>query len=218
MKIPRRSSALATSLALVIACAALAGCGSSTTTTSNAAATVPAGTSGATGPGGAGSGRFAALRACLAKQGITLPQRPAGTRPPGAGGGGRGFFGGGAGSGATGPRGAFGGGANSAKLQAALQKCGGGFRGAGGGFRQRLSSPTVVAALNTFVSCMRTNGINLPAPNTTGTGPVFNTQGVDTTSTAFKTAYAKCAPDLRGTFGRGATGAGGASGTGTGTA
>lgn len=190
MKTPRRSSALAIPLILALALV-LAACGSSSSSTSStAAANVPA--SGASGPGGAGSGRFAALRQCLAKQGVTLPQRPAGTRPPGGGGG---IFGGGGGGFASNP-----------KLRAAMQKCGftGGFRGGGGGFRQRLSNPTVVAALNTFVTCMRSNGVNLPAANTSGTGPVFNTKGLDTTSTAFKTAYAKCSPDLRGTFGRGA--------------
>ncbi len=205
MKTPRRSSALAIPLILALALALAACGGSSGSTSSTAAASVPA--SGASGPGGAGgggSGRFAALRQCLAKQGITLPQRPAGTRPPGGGGllGGGGFR-------AGGGAGAF---ANNPKLRAAMQKCGftGGVRG-GGGFRQRLSNPTVVAALNTFVTCMRSNGVNLPAANTSGTGPVFNTNGINTTSAAFKTAYAKCLPDLRGTFGRraGATGAAG---------
>ena len=33
---------------------------------------------------------------------------------------------------------------------------------------------------------MRENGVNLPAPNTSGNGPVFNTKGIDTSSATFK--------------------------------
>ncbi len=214
MKIPRRSSALATSLVLGLACVALAACGSSSSTTTTSA-NASASTSGSA-AGGAGAGRFAALRTCLQKQGITLPQRPAGApRTPGAGGG---FFGGGGGGGGGG---GFLSGANATKIRAALQKCGGGQFG----LRRRnlASSPTAVAALTKFAACMRSNGINVPPPNTSGTGPVFNTSGLDTTSTAFKTAYAKCTPDLPAGFGRrpggaGATGAAGAAGSATGNA
>lgn len=216
MKIPRRSSALATPLVLAVACLALAACGSSGSTSSSASASTSA--SGTTGPGGAGAGRFAALRSCLAKQGVTLPQRPAGAgRPSGGGeggGGGRGFFGGGGGGGGFG--GATGS-AGSAKLRAALQKCGG-TAGFGGGQRRNFNNPTTVAALTKFASCMRSNGINLPAPNTSGTGPVFDTKGLDTTSAAFKAADAKCSPDLPQTFGRRPGGTSGPAGAGGGSA
>lgn len=203
MKTPRRTSALAAPLILALACLALAACGSSSSTTT--AASVSPTAAGSTGAGGAGSARFAAIRACLAKAGITLPQRPAGApRTPGAGGG---FFGGG------GAGGAFGG-ANAAKVRAALQACGIRAFG-GGGFRRNLASdPAAVAALTKFAACMRSDGINLPNPNTSGTGPVFNTSGLNTTSTAFRTAYAKCTPDLPTGFGR--RGTTGASGTTTG--
>lgn len=211
MKIPRRPSALVTPLVLGVACVAVAACGSSssstTSTSANASATTAGGSAAA--GGGTGAGRFAALRTCLEKQGITLPQRPAGApRTPGAGGG---FFGGGAGGGGGG---GFFSGANATKLRAALQKCGGGFGGAGGFRRRSLSSnPTAVAALTKFAACMRSNGIDVPAPNTSGTGPVFNTSGLNTTSTAFKTAYAKCATDLPSGFGRrGTSGPAGAAG------
>jgi hypothetical protein len=214
MKIPRRPSALATPLVLGLACVALAACGSSsstTTTSANASASTASGSA----AGGPGAGRFAAIRTCLQKQGITLPQRPAGApRSPGAGGG---FFGGGGGGGGGG---GFFSGANATKIRAALQKCGAGQFGVR---RRSLSSnPTAVAALTKFAACMRTNGIAVPAPNTSGSGPVFNTSGLNTTSTAFKTAYAKCAPDLPTGFGRrgagGASGPAGAAGATTGTA
>jgi hypothetical protein len=211
MKIPRRPSALVTPLVLGVACVALAACGSSSSATSTSANASATTTSGSATGGGAGASRFAALRACLQKQGVTLPQRPAGApRTPGAGGaGGGGFFGGGGGA-AGGSGGAFSG-ANATKLRAALQKCG------GGSFGQRrrsvASNPAAVTALTKFAACMRSNGINVPAPNTSGTGPVFNTSGLNTTSTAFKTAYAKCASDLPTGFGRrGTSGASGAAG------
>ena len=195
MKTPRRSSALATPLILALACVALAACGSSSTTTTTSA-NVSGAAAGATGPGGAGSARFAAIRACLAKAGITLPRRPGPPRTPGTNGGG--FFGGGGGGGGGG--GAFGG-ANTAKVQAALRSCG--LRAFGGGRRRSLAdNPTAVAALTKFATCMRSNGINVPNPNTSGSGPVFNTNGLNTTSAAFRTAYAKCAPDLPAGFGR----------------
>ena len=121
----------------------------------------------------------------------------------GAGGAGRGFFGG-----ATG--------ANATKLRAALAKCGftprTGATGAGGFFRRNLTTPAAVAALTKFASCMRANGVNVPAPNTSGNGPLFNDKGLDTTSAAFKAAEAKCTPDLRSAFG-GRFGGGAASGT-----
>jgi hypothetical protein len=144
------------------------------------------------------------LRECLQKNGITLPARKAGTRPQGATGAG-GFLGGGAGG--AGPR--LPKGVNRAQYEAALKKCGGGNFFGGGGAR-RFNSPERTAALDKFATCMRQNGINLPNPNTTGTGPVFDTKSLNTSSTAFKTAETKCAKDLAAVFRRGpAPGAGG---------
>jgi hypothetical protein len=41
---------------------------------------------------------------------------------------------------------------------------------------------------------LREGGVNLPAPNTTGNGPVFNTKGIDTSSAQFRAAQARCQP------------------------
>jgi hypothetical protein len=81
--------------------------------------------------------------------------------------------------------------------QEALKKCGGGNFGGGG----RFNSSTSKAALTKFVACMRENGVNLPTPNTSGNGPVFNTTGINTASSTFKSAQAKCQSDLRGSAG-----------------
>jgi hypothetical protein len=44
---------------------------------------------------------------------------------------------------------------------------------------------------------MRSHGVNLPEPNTSGTGPIFNTKGLDTSSAQFRTAEASCREVLR---------------------
>jgi hypothetical protein len=190
-------------LVLLLACLGLAACGSSgsSTTTSaktsaNAAATTASG--GGTGATGARSGRFTALRECLQKNGITLPKRTPGQGPRGGAGG---FFGGGAGV-------QLPNGVTRAQMQAALKKCGG---GASAGLR-RVNTPAFKQEFDKFVSCMRENGIDLPAPNTSGNGPIFNSKGLNTTSAKFRAAEQKCRADLPfpGRPGGGPSGASGA--------
>ncbi|MDX6667768.1 MAG: hypothetical protein QOK04_1148 [Solirubrobacteraceae bacterium] len=133
-----------------------------------------------------GGNRRAAINACLKKQGITPPQRNAGRgQGPGAGGGGGipGLgLGGGGGGGASNP--------NRAKLQAALRKCGLTFRG--GGRNRFANNPAARQALVKFAACVRKNGYNLPAPNTSGNGPVFNASQVNQNDPKFRAAAAKC--------------------------
>ena len=175
----------AQALPVLAACVTLAACGSSASSSTST-------TNSATGTGApakaAGPGRVAALRSCLQKQGITLPPR-SGSRTPGGTGGRGGLLGGG--GGLQLPKGV-----SQTQFQEALKKCGAGnFTGPG-----RFSSPTAKAALTKFATCMRENGVNLPVPNTSGTGPVFNTSGINTTSATFKTAEGKCRSDLQGAF------------------
>jgi hypothetical protein len=40
--------------------------------------------------------------------------------------------------------------------------------------------------------CLRHEGVKIPPPNTSGSGPVLDLKGVDTSSTAYKTALTKC--------------------------
>jgi hypothetical protein len=134
------------------------------------------------------------VRECLQKNGITLPKRTPGQRPPG------GFLGG-----ATG----LPGGVTPAQLRAALKKCGA-FHGGFGGGRRRFNSPVYRQALAKFATCMRENGVNVPEPNTSGGGPIFDTKGLSTNSPQFRAAEAKCRVDLRLALRPGA--AGGASG------
>jgi hypothetical protein len=181
----RRSKPVTAALTLVLASVVLAACGGSSSSTptsttastsTNASATTPK--PGAAGPG---ASHFTALRECLQKEGITLPQRKSGQRG--------GFFGG-----AGGPH--LPAGVTLSKLQAALKKCGGVPRGTfAGRDRRLLNSPAIKRAYAKFATCMREHGVNLPAANTSG-GPIFNTKGINTSSATFKTAAAKCRSDL----------------------
>ncbi len=196
----------AVALSVLGACLTLAACGSSASSSTNTTSTsASASSKRAQAPG---SSRFTALKSCLAKQGITLPA-PSGNRPP-------------AGTGSTGgggPLGRGGGfqlpkGVSRTQFQEALKKCGGG-NPAGG---TRFNGAASKTALTKFVACMRENGVNLPAPNTSGNGPVFNTKQVNTTSSTFKSATAKCQSDLRGAAAGGSSsssGGGGGSGSGS---
>jgi hypothetical protein len=196
--------ALGRPLSVILAASALAvlgltACGgsgaSSTATQANAASTGTANGSGAgatggtTGPRGATGARprFAAVRECLQKQGVQLPTRP------------------------NGARGSFLGGANlpkgvtRAQLQSAISKCLGGrgfpTGGPGGARFSRTRSPRFRQALSLFAACMRKNGVNVPQPNTSGSGPVFSTKGLNTASPQFKAATAKCRSALTGALG-----------------
>lgn len=183
-------------LAAALACIGIAACGGSgkpsKSTSASAAATSSSTSTAAGGPGG---GRFAAMRACLEKEGVKLPKRPSGSQPGGPGGapGGGGFPGGGEGF-----RRRLPGGVSSEKLQAALQKCGGSsFAGRHRGFFNGSSGKK---ALTEFASCMREHGVSLPAPNTSGKGPVFDTKGLDVGSSKFRSADSKCRSKLPGPF------------------
>ncbi len=205
---PRRKPALVASpiplAALLVAAAlGLAACGgsSSTTTTNSAATNAPAakstgssstgsagsttgsagtstgGVTGAT-PGRPNPARFSAVRACLAKKGITLPQRAPGSP--------RGFPGG-----AGGPQ--LPKGVSPTQFQEALRSCGGGFAGSRlGPGHSAFTSPRFHAELVRFAACLRQNGVNVGEPNTSGKGPVFDTKGINTGSPQFKAALAKC--------------------------
>jgi hypothetical protein len=187
---------------LLAACIGVAACGGSSSSSSSAkssptTASASSASSGSQG-GGPSAGRFAAMRACLQKNGITLPQRSPGTRRPNGGVGG---FLGGAGGSPHLPKGV-----TRTQYQAALKKCAGANFAAGRG--GRLNNPAFKQVLAKFATCLRQNGVNVPAPNTSGTGPVFNTKDINTRSAKFKAAESKCQSALRGTFGRRPGGAG----------
>jgi hypothetical protein len=188
-------------LCLLGTCLALAACGSSGSGSTSASTTSSTSSSKA-----GGASRFASLRSCMKEQGITLPAPPSGTtgRPGGPGAGAAG--GPGAGAAGGGPRGLQPPkGVSQSQFQAALKKCGAGnFGGKAGG----VNSASARAALTKYAACLRENGVNVPEPNTSGNGPVFNTKGIDTSSSTFKAAQSKCQSDLKGAFPGGGPGGG----------
>jgi hypothetical protein len=171
-------------LAAATVSVALAACGSSSSSTSSQS-------SGAA--NGANGSQRAAITACLKKQGITPPARTGGNGPggpPGGPGGAPGGAGGPAGGG-----GLFGGGnggpGGNSKFRAALQKCG--LRRPGGGRGgSAVSTPAGRAALTRFTACVKKNGYTLPAPNLSGSGPVFDPKKVNRNDPKFVAAVAKC--------------------------
>jgi len=184
----RRPARALLALGVLGACMALAACGSSGSGSSSAG---KSSSTSANKAGAPNSSRFTALSSCLKKEGITLPSAPSGSTPQ-PGGPGAGAPGGGAG-GIQLPKGV-----TQAQFQAALKKCGAGNlpQGRGGG----LNSASARAGLAKYAACLRQNAINVPAPNTTGKGPVFDTKGIDTSSSKFKAAQSKCQSDLKGVF------------------
>lgn len=188
-------------LVLALVSAVLSACGSSSKSSTTTAASASSSVAGAP-----GAGRFAALRECLQKNGVTTPKLAPGQRPPGAGGS---LGAGGAPGGPQLPKGM-----TRSQYEAVLKKCGGSFLHGGGfaGLGARFNSTAVKEALNKFASCMRENGVDVPSPNTSGKGPVFDTKGLDPSGAKFKEAEGKCRPDLQGAF-RARPGAGQAPGT-----
>lgn len=157
-------------LGVVLAAMLLSACGGGSKSNSSSTAA-----NASTPPAKGLAARASALRTCLQRNGVTLPQRKAGQARPG------GPFG----AGDSLPKGL-----TREKLRAAMSKCGGNLDG---GRRFGARNPQ---RLDTFAACMRQNGVHLPAPNTSGKGPVFDTNGIDTTSATFKHADAKCARQL----------------------
>lgn len=169
-------------LGLLLACVGLAACGSSSSTTTSTT-TTPATTSAATTPATttttstapsyrAQSPRFAAVRECLAKKGITYPHRTPGT--PG---------------GPQLPKGM-----TSTQLDEALNSCGklAHFGAPSTIHRSRLDSPRYHGALMQFAKCLRQNGVHVGEPNTSGKGPILSTKGLNTGSPQFRAASTKC--------------------------
>lgn len=86
-----------------------------------------------------------------------------------------------------------------AQYEAFVSKCG-----------AHIENPVLRQALAKFAACMRENGVNYPAP---GTGAALGAKRLDTTSSTYKKALAKCRSVLSNAFRAGARtgGAGGKS-------
>ncbi len=168
-------------LLALIALLALAGCGSSGGSTSSSTTT----TSGFASKGGTPfASKNPKLVACLKEHGVELPSPGASGGPP-ASPGAPPNFGGGA------P-----GGKPNAKMREAFEKCGMNKFPAGQGRPPgppNANSATFRKSLTEYVACVRKNGYDLPEPNLSGKGTVFNSSKVNQEDPKFKAASAKCA-------------------------
>ncbi len=139
-------------------------------------------------------GQTAELRDCLKQHGIELPegagpgggQPPAGGQPPPDGE----FPPPGSGQNGQGPPQ----GLDNSKMRKALQECGA--DAPRGGFGNR-NSPEFKKSIRAYVSCVRRNGYDLPDPNLSGDGPVFDSDKVDQNDADFQKASQKCQDRLR---------------------
>ena len=181
-------------LVLLLACLGLAACGSSSGSSSStdrasAATTTPTARRGRHRTERRPLRGDARMPAEKRHHAAETDPRP-GTAPGGAGG----FLGGGArrGGGPQLPKGV-----TRAQYEAAVKKCGGGNFAVAVAAARASTAPPSRQALAKFATCMRENGVNVPAPNTSGNGPIFNTKGINTSSAQFKAAEAKCQSDLR---------------------
>lgn len=161
---------------LLAAALTFAACGSSDGGGSSTAATT--GDATAVRTGGEEAGR---LRACLSEHGVDLPERPRrveGAAPPdgppprGA---------------RMAPLGADLSETDRERLETALEDCG------GRPFTAARRAPAIDdAALGRYVACVRSNGYDLPDPDTSGDGPVFDADEVDRDDPAFVRASRAC--------------------------
>jgi hypothetical protein len=172
---PRARSAAFAVLLLVLASIALAACGSSSSKSSSTATSTATSTSTSTSTSTTAADQPARLRACLRGAGIPVSDAVSTVsdvfaKPPK--------------------------GVTRAQLITAVRGCGGLNTGASAG-KPRVSGTEYKQAFVNFVSCMRQKGVNLPAPNTSGKGPIVDTKSIDTTSAQYKAAAEKCASILR---------------------
>lgn len=152
-----------------------------------------------------GGNQRSELQECLEEQGVELPEGagagqgnapPGGGQPPADG-----DFPA-PGEGAPGGQGGLQGGDNS-ELQKALEECGGDMPQGGqpnqnnGQFRE---------SIQRYVRCVRRNGFDLPDPNLSGDGPVFDEDEVDQDDPDFQAASRKCQGALRQGMGSGDAG------------
>lgn len=162
----KRIGALVVVGALVAGLCACGGGSSSSASNNSSSTTANAG------PGGLQL--TADQRSCVEGKDVTIPSPGAGGQPPSGG-----------------PPAAGANGQDFQNLQQALKDCGvslpNGPQG-GGNF-----DPSAVREqISQYVACVRQNGYDLPNPNTSGNGPVFDSSKVNQNDPKFKAASAKC--------------------------
>lgn len=189
----------------IVAALAVAGCGGSSSSSSSNQESSTGISSEAAGKTPGGFEISEETRSCLKEQGVELPepgqggelpeggepppgQAPEGGEPPSFGGAG---------------------GTQGKKMQEAFKECGvevpEGGQGKPGG-APNTNSAAFRKSLKKYVACVRENGYDLPEPNLSGNGAVFDESEVDQEDPEFKAASEKCQTLLRGAGGGGSSG------------
>jgi len=178
---------LATLLALAaLGALVLAGCGGSSGGSETATAASASGSSSDQGEGPGGFQMSAETTECLQEQGVNLPEPGEGGGPPEgegappageppAGGEAPGF-----------------GGAQSEEMQEAFEACGIEAPQGGPGGAPDTDSASFRESVKEYAACVRENGYDMPEPDFSGDGPVFDESEVDREDPDFKSASAKC--------------------------
>lgn len=209
----RRLPLLALLALAAVAALVVAGCGGGGGSETSAGSSTASATTGGEGQQ-AGKGGFAQIsdeqRECLKEQGVELPEPGEGGGPPGGEGGEGGPPEGGempeAGEmpygeppeGGEKPEGGEGGppgfgGENGEEMKEAFEACGvetPQMQGGPGG--ANTNSAAFKKQVKEYVACVRENGYELPEPDFSGEGPVFDESEVDRESAAFKKASEAC--------------------------
>lgn len=190
----RRAPATLSMLVLLACCLLLAACGGSSPakrSSSPGALTSVRSSSTSSTSASPAPPRLQAVRACLQKQGITLPEPGSEAGPRGEGAAGRLLLGAGAGPAGL-PKGV-----TASRMREALMKC----RPLRSDLHrlapERIRSPVFRQVLSSFAVCMRHHGVTLPTPNSSGSGPVFDTRGLNTHGVRFRAAVAQCGSLVR---------------------
>lgn len=185
-------------LALVLGALVLAGCGGSSEGSSETSTTTVS-----TGGGENSNGIFSITeeeRACLKEKGVDLPEFKGGEGGPPGGANGEppeGFEpleGGGGGPPSGGAAGAV-----SEEQKQTFEECGvemPEFKGPGGAGGPNVNSAAFKKQVKEYVACVRAHGYELPEPDFSGEGPIFERS--ESESSAFKKASAKCSNLLGG--------------------
>lgn len=190
----------------IVAALAVAGCGgssgSSSSSSSSEASTGAGSEAGGNAPGGFEISEE--TRSCLKEKGVELPEPGQGGELPEGG-----PPSGGPPEGGEAP--SFGG-AGGAQMQEAFKECG--VEVPEGGQGKPAGAPDMNSAafresLKKYVACVRENGYELPEPNLSGEGPVFDESEVNQEDPKFKAASEKCQTLLRGAGGSGSSAEGG---------
>jgi len=175
LQTPKKTStaAIAGALALVLISLLLSACGSSSSGSTSSTASAASTTT----TSNAAAGKVSAALDCLRRNGVTVTPAEL------------------ASGGLQLPKGV-----THAQYEAAVKRCAQIATGEAVG-RSVTGTAAFKAAVAKFIACMKASGANLPAPNTSGNGPLFNPAALNPASPQIQAGLRRCYPLLRAAYG-----------------